>query len=165
MADLVIITMCEMPMASPEKIESIEKFIKIINPKAKVISTVFRPKPLSSIKNKKVLFATTAPDSIKTVLTEYLEEKYSCKVVGTTSHLSNRPLLQKDIEKHIGQAEVMLTELKAAAVDVATKDALEAGLEVVYCDNIPKVIQGTYPKLSDAIIKVVDEAISDFNKR
>lgn len=28
MADLVIITMCEMPMASPEKIESIEKFIK-----------------------------------------------------------------------------------------------------------------------------------------
>ena len=28
LADLVVITMCEMPMASPEKVESIEKFIK-----------------------------------------------------------------------------------------------------------------------------------------
>jgi len=42
-ADLVVITMCEMPMASPEKVEGIEKFIKIINPGAMVISTVFRP--------------------------------------------------------------------------------------------------------------------------
>jgi predicted GTPase len=41
------------------------------------------------------------------------------------THLSNRPLLQKDIEKYIDQADVMLTELKAAAVDVATKDALQ----------------------------------------
>jgi cyclic 2,3-diphosphoglycerate synthetase len=163
-ADLVVITMCEMPMASPEKVEGIEKFIKIINPGAMVISTVFRPKPLSSIENKKVLFATTAPDSVKTVLIEYLQDNFNCKVVGTTSHLSNRPLLQKDIEKHIGEADVMLTELKAAAVDVATKDALEAGLEVVYCDNIPKVIEGPYPKLSDAIIKVVNDAISHFKK-
>ena len=85
-------------------------------------------------------------------------------MVGTTSHLSNRPLLQKDIEKHIGEAEVMLTELKAAAVDVATKHALEAGLEVVYCDNIPKVIEGPYPKLSDAIIKVVNDSISHYKR-
>ncbi len=163
MADLVVITMCEMPMASPEKIESIEKFIKKINPKAMIISTVFRPKPLRSIEDKKVLFATTAPDSVKTVLIEYLQNNYNCKVVGTTPHLSNRPLLQRDIEKHIDEAEVMLTELKAAAVDVATKDALEAGLEVVYCDNIPIVIEGPYQNLSDAIIKVADDAITDFN--
>jgi cyclic 2,3-diphosphoglycerate synthetase len=165
MADLVVITMCEMPMASPEKIEGIEKFIKNINPQATIIPTVFRPKPLRSIDDKKVLFATTAPDSVKTVLIEYLQNNYNCKVVGTTQHLSNRPLLQKDIEKHIGEAEVMLTELKAAAVDVATKDALEAGLEVVYCDNIPKVIDGSSKKLSDAIIKVTDDAISYFNSK
>ena len=163
MADLVIITMCEMPMASPEKIESIEKFIKKINPQATIISTVFRPKPLENIENKKVLFATTAPDSVKEVLIEYLEDNYNCKVVGTTPHLSNRPLLQKDIEKYIDKADVMLTELKAAAVDVATKDALKAGLEVVYCDNIPKVIEGAYPDLDDSIISVVDDAITSFN--
>lgn len=163
MADLVVITMCEMPMASPEKIKSIEKFIMRINPKATIIPTIFRPKPLESIQDKKVLFATTAPDSVKKVLIEYLQDNYGCKVVGTTSHLAHRPLLQKDIEKYIGEAEVMLTELKAAAVDVATKDALEAGLEVVYCDNIPLVIEGPYSNLSDAIINIVNDAIADFN--
>lgn len=163
MADLVVITMCEMPMASPEKVGRIEKFIKKINPGATVISTVFRPKPLENITGKNILFATTAPDSVKNVLIEYLEDNYECKVVGTTSHLSNRPLLQKDIEKHIDRVDVMLTELKAAAVDVATKDALEAGLEVVYCDNIPKVVEGPEEILREAIINVVDNAIASFN--
>ena len=59
----------------------------------------------------------------------------------------------------------MLTELKAAAVDVATRDALEAGLEVVYCDNIPVVRDGSQDELDDAIIDVVEMAINDFNTR
>lgn len=162
LADLVILTMCEEPMSSPEKIKVIEEFISEINPNVQVISTVFRPKPLGDVSGKNVLFATTAPDEIKEVLVNHLEEEYSCNVVGTTSHLSNRPLLQKDIEKYIDKADVMLTELKAAAVDVATKDSLEAGLEVVYSDNIPIAIDGNYSDLSDSIIELVDKAIEDF---
>jgi cyclic 2,3-diphosphoglycerate synthase len=163
LADLVVITMCEEPMASIEKVERIENYIREINPDATVISTVFRPKPLGDIKDKNVLFATTAPDSIKDVLIEHLEDFYGCKVIGTTPHLSNRPLLQKDIEEYIDDVDVMLTELKAAAVDVATRDALEAGLEVVYCDNIPIVTDGTNEKLKTAILNVVDNAIESFN--
>jgi cyclic 2,3-diphosphoglycerate synthetase len=162
LADLVVITMCEEPMASIQKVEQIENFIKEINPNATVIPTVFRPKPLGDILGKNILFATTAPDSIKDVLVEHLEDFYGCKVIGTTPHLSNRPLLQKDIEKHIDHVDVMLTELKAAAVDVATKDALEAGLEVVYCDNIPIVTDGNNERLDKAIINVVDSAIDSF---
>jgi len=164
LADLVVITMCEEPMASNEKVERIENYIKEINPDATVISTVFRPKPLEDIKGKNVLFATTAPDSIQNILIEHLEDFYECKVVGTTPHLSNRPLLQKDIDKYIDTANVMLTELKAAAVDVATRDALKAGLEVVYCDNIPIVTDGNNEKLKNAIIKVVDSAIESFER-
>jgi Predicted GTPase len=160
LADLVVITMCEDPMASPQKVERIEKVIKEINPAALVIPTVFRPKPLESVKGKRVLFATTAPDSVKDVLIKHLEEEHGCEVVGTTPHLSNRPLLQKDIEKYIDEVDVMLTELKAAAVDVATKDALKAGLEVVYCDNIPLVIRES-DDLDPAILTVVDKAIQD----
>lgn len=165
LADLVILTMCEEPMSSPEKIKVIEEFIAEINPDAKIISTIFRPRPLGNIKDKNVLFGTTAPDEIKDVLVYYLEKEYKCKVVGTTPYLSNRPLLQKDIETHIDNADVMLTELKAAAVDVATKNSLEAGLEVVYCDNIPIQIDDSYPDLSKTILEVVDEAISDFNDK
>ena len=156
--------MCEEPMASNEKITEIEEFINEINPDATVISTVFRPKPLEDISNKKVLFATTAPEEVKDKLVFYLEENFNCKVIGTTSHLSNRPLLKEDMAKYIDKADVMLTELKAAAVDVATKDAIEAGLEVVYCDNIPVAISDEYPDLGDSVIELVDDAIDDFNK-
>ena len=164
LGDLVILTMCEEPMASNEKIAEIVEFINEINPNATVISTVFRPKPLEDIANKKVLFATTAPEEVKDKLVFYLEENYNCKVIGTTSHLSNRPLLKEDMAKYIDKADVMLTELKAAAVDVATKDAIEAGLEVVYCDNIPVAISDEYPDLGNSIIELVDDAIDDFNK-
>lgn len=164
LADLVVITMCEGPMSSPDKVKAIWEFISEINPNAKIISTVFRPKPLGDISGKNVIFATTAPDEIVDILVKHLEKEYDCNVVGTTPHLSNRPLLQKDIEKYMDKADVMLTELKAAAVDVATKDSLEAGLEVVYCDNIPICIDESGSDLSDLIIDLVNGAIEDFNK-
>jgi cyclic 2,3-diphosphoglycerate synthetase len=165
LADLVILTMCEEPMTNNKKIKDIEQFISTINPSAKIISTVFRPRPLEDINNKNVLFATTAPDEIKNVLVNHLEENYGCNIVGTTSNLSNRPLLQKDIEKYIDHADMILTELKAAAVDVVTKDSLAAGLEVIYCDNVPIVIDDSYPDLEETILEVVNEAIEDFNKK
>ncbi|MBR3141478.1 MAG: 2,3-diphosphoglycerate synthetase [Methanobrevibacter sp.] len=164
LGDLVILTMCEEPMCDSEKISKIEEFISTINPNATVISTVFRPKPLADITNKKILFATTAPEDVKDKLVDYLESNYNCEVVGTTPHLSNRPLLREDIKKYIDKADVMLTELKAAAVDVATKDAIKHGLEVVYCDNIPVEINDSYPDLGKSVIKLVDLAIDDFNK-
>ena len=164
LGDLIILTMCEEPMANKEKIKYIEDFIKEINPESKVISTVFRPKPLGNIKNKNVLFATTAPDAIKDTLGDYLEKEYSCNIVGTTSHLSNRPLLKKDLEKYIDDVDLVLTELKAAAIDVVTKESLELGLDVVFCDNIPVVIDYTFPDLKNSVLEIVNDAIDDFNK-
>jgi hypothetical protein len=117
-----------------------------------------------TIEGKKVLFATTAPEAVKDKLVDYLEENFGCEVVGTTAHLSNRPLLREDMQKYMDKADVMLTQLKAAAVDVATKDAIAHGLEVVYCDNIPVPISDSYPDLAESVIKLVDSAIDDFNK-
>ena len=163
LGDLVILTMCEEPMADDEKIKNIEEFVNEVNPNAAVISTVFRPKPLGDIAGKKVLFATTAPEGVKDKLVDYLERNYDCKIIGTTAHLSNRPLLRQDMEKYMDKAEVMLTELKAAAVDVATKDAIAAGLEVIYCDNIPVTINESYPDLAESVLNLVDSAIENFN--
>lgn len=163
LGDLVILTMCEEPMADKEKIKKIEEFVAEVNPNATVISTVFRPKPLGDLTGKKVLFATTAPESVKDKLVEYLESNYNCEIIGTTAHLSNRPLLRQDMEKYMNKADVMLTELKAAAVDVATKDAISQGLEVIYCDNVPVAINSDYPDLGKSVIKLVDSAISDFD--
>lgn len=164
LGNLVILTMCEEPMADKDKIKAIEEFVCDVNPDATVISTVFRPKPLDDISNKKVLFATTAPEGVKDKLVDYLENNYGCEIIGTTSHLSNRPLLREDMEKYMDKVDVMLTELKAAAVDVATKDAIAAGLEVVYCDNIPVAIDDSYPDLGQSVLNIVDSAIDEFNK-
>ena len=162
LGDLVILTMCEEPMASPEKIKEIEDFVHRINKDVDVISTVFRPKPLGDIKGKKVLFITTAPEAVRDVLTGYLEDTYQCEVVGLSPHLSNRPLLQEDIEKYKNDVDCIITELKAAAVDVVTREAIDSGIELIYCDNIPVPISGNDNDLKEAILKVVDDAIEDF---
>ncbi len=164
LADLVIITMCDEVICPKEKLDKLMVAIKEINPEADIVPTIFRPSPVDSIENKKVLFATTAPEKIQPVLKEYLEEEFNCEVVEITSHLSDRPLLQKDIERNIDNVDIMLTELKAAAVDVATKDALDRGLEVVYCDNIPIAINDDYD-LKKSIMTIVDEAVQEHNNK
>ncbi len=164
LSDLVILTMCEEPMVNKEKVQEIIEFISSLKPEINVIPTVFRPKPLKNIEGKNVLFATTAPEAVKDKLVKYLEKEYKCNIVGTTSHLSNRPLLREDIKKYMADADCMLTELKAAAVDVATKEAIESGLEVVYSDNIPIVIDDDSPDIDSTILELVDSAIEDFNK-
>ena len=36
-------------------------------------------------------------EDVKDKLVEYLESNYSCEIIGTTAHLSNRPLLREDM--------------------------------------------------------------------
>ena len=161
LADLIIITMCDEDICSSEKLNSLIDQLHEMNPDANIIPTIFRPHPVDTIENKKILFATTAPESVQPLLKEYLEENFNCTVVEITSNLSNRPLLQEDIERNIDNVDIMLTELKAAAVDVATKDALNKGLKVVYCDNIPIPINSNYD-LDNAIMEIVHDAVTDF---
>ena len=161
LADLIIITMCDEVICSKEKLDTLINHISEINPDAEVIPTIFRPAPVESIENKKVLFATTAPDTVQPLLKSYLEDNFNCEVVYISSHLSNRPLLQEDIDKYIDDVDIMLTEIKAAAIDVATKDALSKGLDVVFCDNIPIPINDSYD-LDGAIMNLVHSAVEDF---
>ena len=155
-ADLVIVAMCEEPMADEEKVREVYDGVKSVNPDAKVVLTIFRPKPIGDIKGKKVLFATTAPEAVMQKLVSFLEEEFDCEIVGSTHYLSNQAKLRKDIAKYIGNADVILTELKAAAVKVVTKEAVDAGIDVVYCDNIPIVIGGDFDNLKDAVLDLMN---------
>ena len=161
LGDLIIVTMCDEQTCPKAKLDILLDEIRSINPDVEVIPTIFRPAPVESISGRNVLFATTAPESVQPILKEYLEDNHDCNVVAISSHLSNRPLLQKDIEDNIDKVDVMLTELKAAAVDVATKDALSHNLEVVYCDNIPIPLDDSQD-LKKSIMKLVYEAVEDY---
>ncbi len=84
-----------------------------------------------------MFFATTAPEGIVAKLVAHLESEHGCRVVGTSSHLSNRPKLADDMRRAAGSYDTLLTELKAAAIDVVAEAGAESGIPTVLCDNVP----------------------------
>ncbi|MCK4778441.1 MAG: 2,3-diphosphoglycerate synthetase, partial [Actinomycetia bacterium] len=126
--------------------------------------TVFRPSPLESIEGEKVFVAMTSSTLIREKIKEYLEEKHKCEVVGFSNNLSNRELLRDELKVYEGKYSAILTELKAAAVDVVTRVGLEAGIRVVYFDNVPIEI-GKRGKMEKDILDVSNEAVRLFREK
>ena len=163
-SDLAIMTMCEEPMAEAAQIDAVEQSLVKLKADIEVVRTVFRPEPLGSVAGKRVVFATTAPPIIGTKLRDYLERAHDCSVVGLSHNLSRRPALREELDGLLRkeQADTLLTELKAAAVDVATSIAIERGIEVVYADNAPVQVGGS--DLDSAIWEVVRSAVERFRQ-
>ncbi|MBU7016510.1 MAG: 2,3-diphosphoglycerate synthetase [Theionarchaea archaeon] len=160
-ADLVIVTMCEEPMASPDKVEDMENAIESINPGVDQAHCVFRPRPLGDIKGRSIALTTTAPSVIlQETIVPYIEETFDCTVVGASSYLSNRPRVREDLEEMLPHADILLTELKASAIDVATREAVKRKMDVVYMDNILQVVGGNVENLEDTIVKMAREVSS-----
>jgi cyclic 2,3-diphosphoglycerate synthetase len=94
-----------------------------------------------------VFVATTAPEAAGESISRHLEEEHGCKVVGISHSLSDRERLEADIQTiGKGGADALLCEIKAAAIDVATRRALDLGMEVIYMDNVPVGIDGDDPE-------------------
>ena len=140
-SDGVIITMCEEPFASPRKIRELRERIKRINGDIITIETVFRPHPLKPISGRKVFLSMTAPEESVGIVRKYLEEKAGCELVGASFRLAERKALLRDLEG-AEKAEVLLSELKAAAVEVVARFAREKGKEIVYFHNLPVAAGG-----------------------
>jgi cyclic 2,3-diphosphoglycerate synthase len=136
LSDLLLLTMCEEPMAGPEKVEGLIRAVRKVRPDLTVIPIVFRPRPVGKVDGMRVGYVSTAPPAILDTLSRYLEEHYRCEVVATSGNLSDRKRLVADLEEMSG-VEAYLTEIKAAAVDVVTRRGSEEGKPVFYCDNDP----------------------------
>ena len=67
-------------------------------------------------------------------MVEHLETEHGCKVVGSTHKLADRSALEADLDA-AGDYDVLLTEIKGPAIDVAARRALSEGREVVFIDN------------------------------
>ncbi|MGM0365780.1 MAG: 2,3-diphosphoglycerate synthetase [Actinomycetota bacterium] len=141
-ADIVIISMCEEPLANKQKTDFIKEQVSRLNPDAAVFCSVFRPHPLQDIKKKKVFVAMTANHGIEKGIKSYIEKNYDCSVAYISFSLSNRKLLRKDLESAQG-FDTILTELKAASVDVLTDYAFNYNKGIVYMNNIPIISGGS----------------------
>lgn len=140
-SDMIIITMCEEPLADRDKINFLEREIKKINPKARIIKTVFRPQPLSDIGGKKIFIAMTASKIIEPIIRDHIENNFNCSVIKMSFNLGNREELRKDLEKN-RDYDTILTELKAASVDVLTDYAFKHKKEIIYMNNTPIILGG-----------------------
>lgn len=164
-ADLLIVTMCEEPTASELKIKILRENIQKNYPGLDIALTVFRPEPLGDIRGKNVFLATTAPDRVMAKFSTFLEKEYECSITSFTTKLSNRVVLKEDLRRNLSKAEVLLTEIKAASIDVAVKEAKQRDMEIVFMHNRPELIGGTVKNLDESVLNVSQKVALERNKQ
>lgn len=167
-ADLVVLTGCETPPAAPRTVENVESALQSINPDVPVVRMIFRPQPLGEIRGRRIIFATTAPESVLPVLTRYIEDSYFCSVVGVASSLTDRERFRAELERLFSNSpppELLLTELKASSVDVGVRLALSRGLTVVFCHNVIQDVEGSRISFDSETASLAEIAVKRFNAR
>ncbi len=140
-ADLVFLTMCEEPNASKEEIDFLTDQICRVKRDVKIVKSIFRPEPLYNIEKRKVFLVLTSKSRIEKKFKTYLEDKYDCSVTRVSFNLANRDKLREELSS-FNDYDVLLTELKAAAVDMVTEFALKNSKSINYLNNIPVIIEG-----------------------
>ncbi len=137
-SDAVVLAMAEEPLSEVEQVRRMAAEIDVIKPGIPVIPAVFRPQPLKDVAGRAVAFFSTAPPVQERVLRRHLEDTYGCRVVAFSANLADRARLRADLDgDEVRGAEVFLTEIKAAAIDVVAEEAEARGVETVFVDNIP----------------------------
>jgi len=128
LADLVLVTMAD----ASTRHEALADAIREVKPDVTVIAVGFRPRPLASIDGKRVVYFTTAAPSAHERLAADLGG-YGAEVLHVSGNLADRPALQRELETV--DADVYLTEIKAAGIDVVAEAGAKRGVEIVLAAN------------------------------
>ncbi len=163
MSDLVVVTMANGPLAGSKDLSALRPHLQRFLGDARYVVTDFIPVPLADVRGKRTFFVTTAPGAVAAEQVEHLRSAHGCTVVGWSARLADRAGLIEDLDAAQGY-DVLLTELKAAAVDVACERAVSAGAEVVFVDNRAVVVEGS-TDLDTALGEVIDRALERGSQR
>ena len=156
-ADLAVVTMANSPGLGSENGAHLLAHLQRSLGDAWVVVTDLQPIPLADVTGRRAFFATTAPIGVAERQVEHLEATHGVEIVGWSARLADRAGLATDL-RNADDYEVLLTELKAAAVDVACEHAVSRGIDVVFVDNRAVVVDGD-AELSDLLSRVQDLAI------
>ena len=160
LADVVVVTMAEPTSAGSDAVLAA---VRDLAPGVKVVHTVLRPFPLEPVSGRRVFYVTTAPASGMSHMVGHLEREHGCKVIGVSPNLARRPELEADLEG-LDAADVLLVELKAAAVDLAARLAMERGTSVTFCDNRVVSTGGDVP-FDQLALATTDLAVARFEQQ
>lgn len=160
-SDLVVLTMCEEPLATPAQVDAVRAAIADVDPRLPVVATVLRPRPVESIAGRRVAFFSTAPPTVHDRLRGHLEEEHGAEIVLLSGALASREALRKELASpEAERAEAFLVEIKAAAIDVVAETAAERGVPVVFADNEVRPLAGE-PALDDLLVALADAVAAE----
>ncbi len=164
LSDLVVLTMCEEPLASRADIDRLRAEIRSVAPELPVIATVLRPGPVEPVSGRRVAFFSTAPAAIHERLREHLAREHGADVVFVSGNLARRAELRAELDRaEVRSADVYLLEIKAAAIDVVAEVAAERAVDVVFADNGILPLDGEQD-LDDAILALAEAVARSANK-
>ena len=154
LADLVVIAMAEDGF---EHGKLAMAFADLARPGVPVIRAVLRPHPLDDVRGRRIAFFGTAPPTQHARIALHLEEAYGAEVMHVSGNLSDRTALRDELA-HL-DADVIVIEVKAAAVDVVVEEAARLGVPVVLAGNDVVPLPGE-PDLDLELERLAAEAIS-----
>lgn len=148
LADVVVVTMAE---AGSEWERTYDAVKTVVPSEVDVVPTVLRPRPMTSVRERKVAYFCTAPPGAHDVIVEHLEAEHGADVVHVSGNLADRNALQGELEATA--ADVFLVELKAAAVDVVAEFGSAHEVEVVLAANDVEPLPG-HPDLDEIVLEM-----------
>jgi cyclic 2,3-diphosphoglycerate synthetase len=157
LSDALVLTQCEPPFVDAAGLDALVVATTAVKPGLRIVQTVFRPRPAQPVRGRKVAFFTTAPDGAVPRLVQALADDHGADVVLVSTGLADRAKLAADVARAAREADVFLTEIKAAAVDVVAEAAAAAGRELVFCDNEPVARNGDLGGVVDELERLAVE--------
>ncbi len=162
-SDAVALTMAEEPAATREKVKAVMDAVSEVRPGMEIVPVVLRPHPVSAVEGRRVALFTTAPEAQKGVLRGHLEEEWGCKVELVSTNLADRMALKADLAgERMSNVEIVLSEIKAAAIDVVAEEAEARGLPIVAVDNVPVEV---YPARRGRLAELTKELAAMASER
>jgi cyclic 2,3-diphosphoglycerate synthetase len=153
LADLVVLTMAD--ERSPH--EALAAAIADVRD-VPVVAVGFRPRPLASVEGRRVAYFTTAAAGAHDRLARSLREEHGAASVHVSGNLANRTALIEELDRV--DADVYLTELKAAGIDVVAEAGAQRRVEVVLATNDVVRCPGQ-PELEPELLALAEAATAE----
>ena len=154
LADLVVITMAEDGLAHGALAEA---FRELVRPSVPIVRVVLRPRPLGDVRGRRIAYFGTAPAAGHDLIASHLAAAYGADVAHVSGRLGDREALRTELAGL--DAELLVVEVKAAAIDVVAEEAARLGIPVLLAANdiVPLADE---PSLDVELERLATEAIS-----
>jgi cyclic 2,3-diphosphoglycerate synthetase len=153
LADLVVVTMAD--ETSPhEVLAAAIGEVKDVP----VVAVGFRPRPLAPVEGRRIAYFTTAAAGAHDALARSLREEHGAAAVHVSGSLSHRPALMDDLARV--DADVYLTEIKGAGIDVVAEAGARRGVEVILATTDVVRYSGQ-PELGTELLALAEAATAE----